>query len=299
MMAESAGRRWQLSDLWLERASRLAEALSRVPRGEKTLQTERIAEEHGLSHKTVEQLLKAHGFLQRLCDSDPEVAKKIIRLPYQAVMALERWYGRDRARMLEFLESNPRPSVRTATAAEKISRGSTASATPAEHAIDVIASTTGPVVPGEAMSKLLRWAGMDLPDLRSAGWKAVSQKYERALGIGYLTAMEGGHRLALLAGPSSQTSGHYSRHAKSIWFNAVCATTLHSIIIVLLPSKAAQSAVLTSMPLPPSGQGDWPDWNPHAASRGKPQSGPMRPASPKGGVIMFTTPETIVEDWQT
>lgn len=286
-----------MNDSWIIKAEKLAGALSDVPSGEKLLQTERVAQEYGLSYKTVEQLLRAYGFLERLRTRDPEVGSVLNTLPYQAVMALQRWYDRDRDQMLEYLEKHPGPSVRKVTAAEKASRGSRGSAEPAEHAIDVLA-TIDTLLPGKALSRMLTWAGMDPFDLGTANWRPISQEYERTLGIEYSAAMQGEHRMALLVGPASPASGHYMRHAKSIWCNGVCATRLYPLVIMLLPSKAAQSACLTSMPLPPSGDGNWPDWNAKSGPRGQPRSGPARPASPTGGIILFSSPEGIGEDWQ-
>lgn len=288
-----------MSGSWRVKAETLASALSQSSGGGKLLRIERVAHEHSMSPQTAHHLLRALNFLERLRADDPELANMVTALPYQALIALERWHARDRQQMLDYLKDNPEPSVRQLTAAEKLSRGLPKVGKPAEHAIDVIKSAQGPVSPGRALSSMMAWAGMDRFDLEALNWVRESAEYTRALGIDFHAVAPGGSRTALLVGPASQTTGHYGRHAKSVWYNAVSATTLFSLVIMLLPSKAAQSACLTSMPLPPNGDHDWPMWNMKLAPRGRPRSDPIRPASPTGGIVMFTTPEGICDDWRT
>jgi hypothetical protein len=288
-----------MNETWSAKADRLADALSHETSGGKLLRIERVAREQGVSPQTVHHLLRARSFIERLRADDPEIAKRMTILPYQALIALERWHARDREQMLSYLEGNPEPSVRQLTAAEKLSRVGPSIGMPAEHAIDVIRSAGGPVSPGRVLSRMMTWARMGHFDLEAVNWERETAEYTRAIGIDFYAVTPGKGRAALLVGPASQTTGHYGRHAKSVWYNAVCATTLFPLVIMLLPSKAAQSACLTSMPLPPNSDHDWPDWNSKVAPRGRPRSGPIRPASPTGGIVMFTTPEGICEDWRS
>ena len=285
-----------MNDSWTTKAQQLATALNNEGSGGRLLRIERVANEFELSPQTVQHLLRAWTFIERLRVEDPTIAKQVAAQSYQGVMALERWYARDRAQMLDYLKTNPAPSVRQLIAAEKAARGLPYRAgMPADHAIEVIRSVQGPILPGTKLSLLLDWAGIEAVDLSKLVWEREAGEYERALGI---ESNAVGLSVALLVGPSSQTTGHYMRHAKSTWYNAVCAASLFPIVIMLLPSKAAQSTSLTSMPLPPSGERGWPEWNTSTVSRGQPKSGPARPASPNGGIIIFTTPESVCDDWQ-
>lgn len=288
-----------MTDSWISKAERLIQSLSETTSGGKLLRIERVAHEQGISPQTVQHLLRAHSFLEHLRAHDPDLVMQVEALPYQALIALARWHARDRRQVVDYLAANPTASVRLLIAAEKRSRGLSRAGTPAEHAIDVAGSATGPLAPGEVLARLMTWARMALFDLETLSWEREAGDYARALGIEFQAVTPGGHRTALLVGPDSPTSSFYKRQGKSIWYNSVCASTLYSLVILLLPSKAAQSACLTSMPVPPSGDGNWPDWNSQVASRGRPRSGPIRPASPTGGIVMVTTPERICEDWQT
>jgi hypothetical protein len=290
-----------MTDSWQQKAERISKTLASEPAGTKMLRIERIAHEAGLSAETVHQLLRAFDFLARVRSEDEELATLLTPLPYQAVLAAERWCGRNRRELASYLKSNAKPSVRQLTAAEKESRIlPPATGAPANHTIEVLQSAGGiGGKPGPDLRKLLQWRGIKPFDLSSVAWEREQGDYERSHGIEFHGLTPPEQRPALLVGPNSEASGYYMRNAKLIWFNAVSAANLFPIVIMLLPSRAAQSACLTSMPLPPSGERGWPKWNAlNAAVRGKPRSGPARPATPTAGIILFTTPEDVLSDWR-
>jgi hypothetical protein len=290
-----------MNDSWQQKAEQISSALASEPHDGKMLRIEHIARDQGLSPQTAHHLLRAHDFVARLRANDGEIVTLIERLSYQGVLAAERWYGRDRAKLLAYLTTYQEPSVRQLAAAEKASRSVTSAAgMPAHHAIEVMqwGKNTG-CTPGAVLTSLMDWARLEVFDLTALVWKPETREYERSHGIEYHALTPTQDAVALLVGPNSQTAGHFMRNAKLIWFNAASATSLFPLVIVLLPSKAAQSACLTTMPLPPSGEDGWPEWNSVKGARGQPRSGPARPASPRAGIILFTTPEDILVDWQT
>lgn len=290
-----------MSDSWTEKAERLAGDLAAKSDGGRLFNVERVARENGVSAATAQHLLRAWRFLERVKTDEPEVAKLIAALPYQGVLPVERWHARNRSELLAYIASNAKLSVRQLIAAEKAARAlPTLPGTPAHHAIDVLASVEDEgSLPGVGTRLLMDRMGVVPFDLTRLDWTEVSSDYERAHGVEFSASSADGNRVALLVGPQAQAEGYYTRNAKLVWFGAVSATIYFDVVIVLLPTITARAACLTSMPLPPNGESGWPKWNLRAAPRGRPRSGPTRPASPRHGIIVFTTPEALPSDWQT
>ncbi len=288
-----------MTDSWIAKAEQLSAAVASEKKGGKLTKIERVATTHNVSAQTAQHLLRAKAFLERLSTEDAGLKSGIADMPYHSVIVLERWYRRDRSGMLSYLANNPAPSVRQLMHAERSSRDlPPAWGSPAEHAIEVLRSANTVARAGQNLYRLPRWSRLDDFDILGLQWQPSTLDYERNMGIEFnaLTPYENG--IALVVGPTSQTVGHYKRNAKAIWYSSVCAASIYSIVIMLLPSVAAQSACLNSMPLPPSGESGWPDWNAPPPPPGKPKAGPIRPASPNGGIIVVTTPETILDDWR-
>lgn len=289
-----------MSDSWTVKAERLADDLAAKSDGGKLHNLERVARENAVAAPTAQHLLRAWRFLERIQSDDPELAKVIVTLPYQGVLPIERWYARDRSELRAYIASNEKLSVRQLIAAEKAARAlPTLPGTPAQHAIDVLASVEDEgSLPGAETRLLMDWMGVAPFDMTRLDWTGVSSEYERTHGVEFVSLTAEGTRVALLVGPQAQAEGYYLRSGKLIWFGAVSATNFFDVVIVLLPTIAARDACLTSMPLPPNGESGWPKWNLQAAPRGRPRSGPVRPASPGHGIIVFTTPEALPSDWQ-
>jgi hypothetical protein len=286
-----------MSESWLEKSARLSQALAASREGGKLLKIERIAAESGLSTHTVDHLVRAYDFLERMRSEDKELAKLIAALPSHGVLTVERWYARNRDEVLAYLKDNEKPSIRQLTAAERQAR-SLPPAAPARHAIDIVRSAGAGSNPGAELQTLMNWARVKPFDLTKVDWEFESEAYERAHGVDFHGLSPDQDKVGLLIGPNSEATVYYTRNARSVWFNAVSAAILFPVVIMLLPTKAAQSACLTSMPLPPNGERGWPKWNSLDSVRGQPRSGPARPATPTKGIILITTPETLLSDWQ-
>lgn len=288
---------------WLAKALMLKNELGADVSGGKMLKLERIAANLGISAQTAQHLLRAANFMNGLPEGDADLAAKLSSMPYQSIIAIERWYARDRDELLRFLQDNPTASVRQIIEAEKAARGAADRppfyGDPAQHFMMVIAGCGRPLGPGAKLGALLGWSNLDLEDLSRLTWKRIAEGYPRSIGVDAAAAIGRDKQAGILVGPQSPTLGRYNRSARSIWSDAVCAASLFQLVFVLLPSREARDACLTSMPLPPTGREGWPDWNTVAPVRGKPRSGASRPATPHGGVLMFTTPEIAVEDWET
>src|SRR5690554_2739870 len=107
-----------MNDSWTARAQQLADALEKEGSGGHLLRIERVAGEFGLSPQTVQHLLRAWKFLERLRVEKPAIVDEVSALPYQGVMAFERWHARSPVQALHYLKTNPEPSVRELIAAE-------------------------------------------------------------------------------------------------------------------------------------------------------------------------------------
>ncbi|SDG88503.1 hypothetical protein [Pelagibacterium luteolum] len=285
---------------WHERALELRKALADQPQAGKLYLIERASDRLGIAAQTAAQLIRASEFLDRL--NDPALGTMIAAMPYQSVIAIERWYLRDPNGLKTFLEITPSPSVRQIIAAERASRATVDlpphRGNPAQHLIAHF-SQYDHIQAGPTLRRLLDHWSISAPDLGRAVW-SQSTGYARDVGLEWQTRTPEGTTIALATGPTSLTLGRYSRSAKTIWFEASHAATLCDIIFYLLPNDAARDACLSGMPLPPTGLQQWPEWNDIKNSkRGAPRSGPLRPASPRGGVAIFTTPERAVMDFQT
>ena len=290
-----------MASAWYENAKLLREGIA-ASDGGKLLSIERVSGELGLSPQTAHHLLRAAAFIETVSETHPQLTARLKSMPYQAVLPIERWFHRDPAGLVDFLHHNPKISVRELIRSEKESRrsdGDLFEGEPVAHFSAIIATLGGPIAPGPRLKQLLKFSQLELGDLASLRWARSKDAYAKAIGIEAVACLESGPVAGIQVGPNSPTMGRYNRSAKTIWANSVCAASLTRLLFVLLPNAAARDACLTSMPVPPSGESGWPNWNDVQPKRGLPRSRPARPAGPSGGIIIFTTPELVIDDWQT
>lgn len=283
---------------WFQKARELKSAVDAAPSGARLLTLEQTARQISLSEQSARHMLRAYTFVEHVRVTEPDLAARLTSLPYQSVLTIRKWHERDRQGLRRYLSDHSSFSIREIDTAERAARAQLLEPgyrSPAQHAIDVLETSRGPIQPGSMLMPLLGWAKLKIDDLAKLEWRENSPGYDRTLGILFRAQIDNSHA-GIMVASNSQLLGTYDRNAKSIWSNAVCATTVCPLLIVLLPSREAQNLILKSMPLPPSSENGWPSWR--NEERKDRVTGPSRPASPGGGVIIFTTPETIESDWQ-
>lgn len=324
-----------MTKTWVDKARRARDLLAEpVEHGQKLAARDRIARSLSLSRGTLDNYLAALDALERFGEIDPDLAAMVSRHSAAAVAALGRWVAYDLDGVRAFLRSEPKASLRRTLAAEKAARLAHGRVPPSPFSVFVhslarhmpddyhlLDRGSGPPI-ASAFARVGLWPH---PPVFGIDWEGPVEPYAAYFGVSFVGRLHpeldphGRHRPDPVPARQSErgfiiagvieVSHHeldemYRRLARSVFAQAVAATTLYPLVIVFFPDAGARQAMAGNFPeLPARLLPDAPVRSGQVPAEGKGRMGEaigspwIRPAGPHGACILLTTPDSFFEDW--